>query len=591
MADANQREAVQRRYEDAIRIAEQWLEKQGRSQAFLAQQLGVDRSVLSRFLHRRDLYTPDPSRPRTMQILEGIERICAARPRDIFLSHRSSDKAFVRQLAADLEAETFQGQAILTWLDEAEIRPGQSIPGMINDGLENSRFVALIMTPAYFEKGSGWTDAEWHAALHNDPDNRKARLLPLLLKDCPYIPTLLRHLNAIDLRGDKYPQGLQLLLRVLREEPLPRPITYRGQLVTPGARIDRSTLIAERAVPQADPDVVSERLYCNLLPVEQIPSYIYTAPIAPSLYRTRADGTEAMPTKQELKDAIRAAQEAAQIAHPFVPAFRRMDDRIFTFHDLESPDGPFATVISSDEVEVIRAGEFLRDEDERKILISLLNMAIDRHATRIGLTIDPTKQRRYFFPPKDGGANILWWIPKSRKAPRTVAKPCMKEGEITFWRHQAAYLRMLFLANKLYLQITPTWVITENGVTVSGGPRVGKLIIKWTGPERNLQILYHIRFWTSVLRRGRGPISIRAGDQRIEIATVPAFIQETYGIAHDQRDLLGLLDQEASMIADREEELADLALQAGLPRDNDAIDDDEITEQDWPEEQQESNDD
>ena len=91
----------------------------------------------------------------------------------------------------------------MVWLDEAEIRPGQSVPEMINQGLETSRFVALVMTPAYFRSESGWTDAEWHAALYVDPDNRRARLLPLLVEDCPYIPYLLRHLRAIDFRGNR----------------------------------------------------------------------------------------------------------------------------------------------------------------------------------------------------------------------------------------------------------------------------------------------------------------------------------------------------------------------------------------------------
>ncbi len=85
--------------------------------------------------------------------------------RDIFLSHRSIDKGFVRMLAGDIEAATFQNSSLLTWLDEAEIRPGQSVTGMVNEGLEKSRFIGLVMTPAYFENGnSGWTDAEWHAA-------------------------------------------------------------------------------------------------------------------------------------------------------------------------------------------------------------------------------------------------------------------------------------------------------------------------------------------------------------------------------------------------------------------------------------------
>jgi hypothetical protein len=242
--------------------------------------------------------------------------------RDIFLSHRSVDKAFVRRLAADIESVMFQDRPLLTWFDEAEIRPRQSVPGMVNQGLEVSRFIGLVLTPAYFQSESGWTDAEWHSALHVDPDNRRARILPLLAADCPYIPILLRHLDDIDLRRNEYDYGLKRLLAVLREELLPRPVAYRGQLIQPGGKIDRATLLAERAIPQADADVVSERLYRNLLRVEKLPQYVYAAPVKQALRRMKPDGTEALPSKNQVKEIVRLEQEKAGVEHPFMPPFR-----------------------------------------------------------------------------------------------------------------------------------------------------------------------------------------------------------------------------------------------------------------------------
>ena len=85
--------------------------------------------------------------------------------RDLFLSHSSVDKGFVRKLAGDIEAERYQDRQLWTWVDEAEIGIGQSIPGMIENGLGISRFFSIVMTPEYFKSKSGWTDAEWHAVL------------------------------------------------------------------------------------------------------------------------------------------------------------------------------------------------------------------------------------------------------------------------------------------------------------------------------------------------------------------------------------------------------------------------------------------
>jgi len=57
---------------------------------------------------------------------------------------------------------------------------------------------------------------------------------------------------------------------------------------------------------------------------------------------------------------------------------------------------------------------------------------------------------------------------------------------------------------------------------------------------------------------------VRAGDQSLEIASFPAFIEQSYGIAGDRRDLLRILDRAASSIEQVEEEQADEALTTGL---------------------------
>lgn len=507
--------------------------------------------------------------------------------RDIFLSHRSTNKDFVRLLAADVEAISFQGRNLLTWLDEAEIRAGQSITGMVNQGLEVSRFIALIMTPEYFKSESGWTEAEWHSALYTDPDNRKARIIPIFAADCPYVPFLLRHLKAIDLRGKNYERGLKELIAILRDEPLPRPIANRGQLITVGGKIERSSLIAERAVIQGDPDTISEKLYCNLLPIERLPQYVYVAPIAEELIDKRADGSPIFPSKTQLKEAIRTAQLEAGIENPYMPAFRIFEGQIVTFHDLQSPESPFAAVIDDTAIDPILTSDLLSDAEDRKLVISLLNMCLDRHAHRIGLVIDEIKSRRFYFPPsKDGNANVITWMPNRKKVKRTVAKPCIdKQGQtktksstdqqekILFWRHLGAYLKIIFLANKLYLQIVPTWVLTEDGVKIKTGPKVGPIVIKWTGVERNLQVLYHVRFWATVLRaKSVGQIiQVWAGEQSIEISVAPAFVQQAFGIEHDRKNLMDELDQAAWLLAEEEEELATEDIEAIINASEDIV--------------------
>ena len=56
---------------------------------------------------------------------------------DVFLSHSSKDKEVVRAVAERLRAD-----GLRVWFDEWEIRPGDSIPAKIEEGLEHSRVLA-----------------------------------------------------------------------------------------------------------------------------------------------------------------------------------------------------------------------------------------------------------------------------------------------------------------------------------------------------------------------------------------------------------------------------------------------------------------
>ena len=73
---------------------------------------------------------------------------------DVFLSHSSKDKAVVRAVAERLRAD-----GLRVWLDEWEIRPGDSIPAKIEEGLEHSRVLVLCMS----RRRSAPTGRSWRA--------------------------------------------------------------------------------------------------------------------------------------------------------------------------------------------------------------------------------------------------------------------------------------------------------------------------------------------------------------------------------------------------------------------------------------------
>ena len=123
----------------------------------------------------------------------------------IFLSHNKEDKTFVRQLAEDL------GRAgIIAWLDEAEIKPGDSIIEKIEEGLHGSKYLAVILSPS--SVNSSWVKRELRAVLHQQITINSKTVIPLLYKQCE-IPLFLVDTLYIDFTDtENYSLALRLLL-------------------------------------------------------------------------------------------------------------------------------------------------------------------------------------------------------------------------------------------------------------------------------------------------------------------------------------------------------------------------------------------
>jgi len=128
---------------------------------------------------------------------------------DVFLSHSSKDKGTVREIANRLKSD-----GVRVWFDEWEIRPGDSIPAKIEDGLEHSRVLVLCMSKAAF--GSDWAQLESHTFRFKDPLNHNRRFIPLRLDDTPTKGSLAQF-SYIDWRPtsrEEYPKLLDACLNI-----------------------------------------------------------------------------------------------------------------------------------------------------------------------------------------------------------------------------------------------------------------------------------------------------------------------------------------------------------------------------------------
>ena len=108
---------------------------------------------------------------------------------DVFLSHSGKDKPVVRELAARLKKD-----GVPVWLDEEQIKPGDSIPAKIEEGLEHSRVLVLCMSANAF--GSDWAQLESGTFRFRDPLNKERRFLPLRLDDAPIKGSLAQFLST-----------------------------------------------------------------------------------------------------------------------------------------------------------------------------------------------------------------------------------------------------------------------------------------------------------------------------------------------------------------------------------------------------------
>jgi len=115
--------------------------------------------------------------------------------RDIFICHASEDKdEVVRPLVGALH-----DAGISYWYDEAEIKWGDSITQRVNEGLEISRYVIVVLTESFISKN--WPQRELNSALNIEADSGDVRVLPLLVGDDT---TMKRIMEKYPILNDKF---------------------------------------------------------------------------------------------------------------------------------------------------------------------------------------------------------------------------------------------------------------------------------------------------------------------------------------------------------------------------------------------------
>lgn len=125
--------------------------------------------------------------------IRAINRNLGTESPRVFICHSSSDKSHARRLAHALAA-----RRIRVWIDEAEIKVGDSLIEKIEDGILCSRNLIVILTQR--SVASRWCKEELRLALVRQIGGEDLKVLPALFEDCA-IPGFLREKAYADFRS------------------------------------------------------------------------------------------------------------------------------------------------------------------------------------------------------------------------------------------------------------------------------------------------------------------------------------------------------------------------------------------------------
>ena len=202
----------------------------------------------------------------------------------VFLSHNSADKPFTRRLAHRLEKV-----GIGVWLDEAELKIGDSLLSKLSEAISQVEFVAAVISKNSVK--SKWVEKELQLAMMKEVESRTVVVLPIVIDDVE-MPSYLADKVYADFRNPHaFETSYSQLLRTLGAsvDALPfgqfdtltnvmtsRMAVWRRQLSVPrrslSARLQHRVLIFwhEHGLSQADAlhmtaDLSNQGILANIL--------------------------------------------------------------------------------------------------------------------------------------------------------------------------------------------------------------------------------------------------------------------------------------------------------------------------------------
>lgn len=256
---------------------------------------------------------------------------------------------------------------------------------------------------------------------------------------------------------------------------------------------------------QAPTKYVSERVYSTLLPVIQIPRYVYMAPC--DLEESKVKDRIIYPSNRE-------------VVLPYI----LRGGKLVAFYDLRLEHNPFREVTDQTAADREIAVDWWNDPDRDRWYVTLLNRLLNKLTGRKGLNLDK-EHSRYYFEPNAGDQprSVTYRSLTGRKTSRQVAwRPRFRHsGEYkNHWEHLAVGLRFHRVTSTGWcLSIRPERRFTRNGYDPLTPKDIGRRSTSRHAHMYNIDVLKEVNFWCDYLSDGSPRIILKLGSQSLIIDT------------------------------------------------------------------------
>lgn len=260
--------------------------------------------------------------------------------------------------------------------------------------------------------------------------------------------------------------------------------------------------------PPQKTEHTNEVIHSSLLAVTHLPAAVYAAPCA---FHEGQD--------EQVKERIHFPDGDSQLVR-----FILRDGKLFSFHNLKDPKGPFRDVINQKGVETIRSEQWWDDPEGHRRYVTLLNRGLYKYAARQRIRFDPAHRRFFFEARRAGEPRQEQYRPLNakRRKKHVVWQPKIRATGATrnYWWHLAAGLAFLRMDDRQWcFSIRPERHLTSDGVTPLPPKQIGRRVTSKKARMWNDVYLSEVNFWRDYLSGGSSKIVLNFGDQSAVIDT------------------------------------------------------------------------